>query len=343
MKHFSAALALLLILTTSVRSQTRDDCAEFKRLVNQTYSFDAAKMSAQQAQTVEKNVDQFWKVVKSRRAEFLPCLRAEVSNPKANPLFRFDGSNLLVELDPSRDSKALQIRVYLAADLDIVGAQRWLSVLSNRGIEGFDVSRAAEHWLVDPKAHYTLPEHGDFEVGVGEGALFLYGSMNEAQATPALLRLLAQKDHPAREAALWLLTSQATPQAFQALREVDGKQFSPGAQQNLKEFRTHPHLITPRTKPKTTRAEFLRAFADIVKGDTRRFSALSRKFSDGERDAAAVLKPEDLPLLRKVRRRVLAGGTPHSIGFYNDFTAIIMTLTWKPELTRPKAATSPLT
>ena len=55
---------------------------------------------------------------------------------------------------------------------------------------------------------------------------------------------------------------------------------------------------------------------------------------DGERDVVAVLKPEDLPLVRKVRRLIISGGNQHSIEYYNSFSKILMTLVWKPELVR---------
>ena len=54
----------------------------------------------------------------------------------------------------------------------------------------------------------------------------------------------------------------------------------------------------------------------------------------GERDVVEVLKPEDLPLVRKVRRRIIANGNQHSIGFYKSLTSILMTLIWKPKLTQ---------
>jgi hypothetical protein len=48
----------------------------------------------------------------------------------------------------------------------------------------------------------------------------------------------------------------------------------------------------------------------------------------------AVLKPEDLPLVRRVRRRIIANGNPHAIDFYNSFSTILMTLILKPTQTQ---------
>lgn len=50
-----------------------------------------------------------------------------------------------------------------------------------------------------------------------------------------------------------------------------------------------------------------------------------------EEEAVAVLKPEDLPLVRILRRMMIAGCNQHAIGRYNDLTALLMTLAWKRE------------
>lgn len=303
-------------------------CATFKALVKKTYNFDAARLSDRQKMAKEKVLNQFWKVVKSQKKQYLPCLRAEVQNRNANKFFRYDGVNLLNSLDPSADSKKLMIEVYLATDLDIVGPERWLVTLARLGYEGFDISRAASRWLSDPKAHYTQGMHGDFNVSDFVGALFLFGSMSEATATPALVKIVSNPRHPKREAALSILMDQATPAAFKAINALDAGTFTPRFQEIIEQYRSYPPRILPRDKPLTTRQEFLQAFQDLVQGKSARFEALS-KVEDGERDVVAVMKPEDLPLLRKVRRLYIAGANPHAISYYNSFTDIIMTMVRK--------------
>ena len=329
MKRICLLVALIACCSSLTLAQKRDSCTEFKQLVKKTYNFDESRLSLQQKLAKEKDLDKFWKTVKARRKQFSACLRAAIQDPKSNPFFRYDGSNLLVAIEPTLASKALQVRIFTDTDLDMVGARRWVSVLSLRGTEGFDISQAAERWLSDPKARYTLPGHGDFEIDTFDGALLLYGSMNEAQATPALLKILSQPNHPAREMALGLLMPQATPQALQALAKIDTTPFSTETQERLKTFLSQPRLIEPRTKPKTTRAEFLKAFQSILTGDSSQFMALVAEVEDGERDVVTVMKPQDWPLLRKVRRRFVLAGSQHSISYYNDFTAIILTLVWK--------------
>jgi hypothetical protein len=124
--------------------------------------------------------------------------------------------------------------------------------------------------------------------------------------------------------------SQATPESLQALRQINAREFSATAQKSLSALLTKPELFQPRAKPKTTRQEFVTAFENVLAGNSEAFFELTSQVPDGERDVVAVLKPEDLPLVRKVRRRIIANGNQHSIEFYNSFTQILMTLIWKP-------------
>ena len=76
------------------------------------------------------------------------------------------------------------------------------------------------------------------------------------------------------------------------------------------------------------------AFENLLLGNWDAFLNLVSQVPDGEKDVVAVLKPEDLPLVRKVRRRIIANGNQHSIEFYNSFTSILMTLISKSTLTQ---------
>lgn len=312
---------------------------EFDRLVKATYDFDVTHLSTKQKMRLEKTVGEFWTKVSKRKTEFLPYLRSalEGKSPlsgKANVFFRFDGSNLLVQLDPSQASKALQVKVYTGTDLDVVGAERWLVTLVMRGVEGHDVSAAGSRWMTDPKAHFVIPEHGDYAVDNPEGAMFLFCSMNEAQATPVLIRLANRVNFPQRELALYLLAQQLTAPAMEALKKVNTTGLSEEAKANLKELQDSPPVIEPREKPRITREEFLKAFDDIIKKkDNHRFLALVDKAEDGEHDAVAVLKPEDVPTIRQVRRYFMLYCNQHGLSYYQDFTRILWTLTQEKRVT----------
>lgn len=318
-------------------------CAKFQQDVKATYNFKPALLETE-AETIAKTaaMDRFWNMVKAKPDELLPCLRAALADPKSDPWFRFDGSNLLVLVDPSPASKAEQVRQYTTVDLGDIILEHWVSTLARRGAEGFDVSEAGARWLAYPNAKYYLPQHGGQEVDRFLGAIFIFGSMDETQATPALLKIAGSADHPGREHAISLLLMQATPEAVRGLKSVNLAGLPEGAQAVLRQHLERPMtitprenpMITPRENPKTSRAQFLKAFEDALKGDWHTFSALVSEVPDGEKDAVAVLKPEDVPLVRRVRRARIAHANPHAAEYYVSFTQILMTMIWKPEITK---------
>jgi hypothetical protein len=329
--RFGVIPLLILLAACSIRSQPAK-CDDLQRLIKETYNFKPARLSEAEHTTKSSAMDRVWDLVKQDRAALLPCLRAALADPNADAFFRFDGSNLLTSLDPSRESKVTLIHAYALVDLGDVDLRVWVTRLSRLGVEGFDVSEAADKWLRSPNLFYYLPEHGPYKVTSDNGAMFLYGSMDEAQATPALLKIVLDKSHPGRELALWALMNQATPEALRDLKQLNKTEFSGRAQSSLRALLTRPDLFQPRATPKTSRQEFLTAFEKFLAGDANPFRELVSSIPDGERDVVAVLKPADLPLLRKVRRTIIVGGNQHSIEYYNSFSKILMTLVWTPEL-----------
>jgi len=330
-----------LLVTTLVcnlplaANQRKDACGELNALIRATYTFKPSRLSAAERDAKSKALDRVWNTAKSNPSELLPCLRTALQDPAADPWFRFDGVNLLVQLDPSPASKAMQVRYFTDVDLDDVDLRYWVQTLARLGAEGYDVSASAARWLTYPKAEYWLPEHGLYRVTRSNGALYLYGSMDESQATPALFKIVSNPDHPGREDALWILMNQATPEALRLLKKVDSRGFSSQAQRSLGALLTQPVLLRSRPgKPQVSREEYLMAFRAILRGDWSAFQVLVERVPDGEKDAVAVLKPEDLPPLRQVRRLRIAHANQHAIEYYNDFSAILMALTWKPELVK---------
>jgi hypothetical protein len=333
--HRAIILTSLFLFSANVANALQSTCEGFQETIKATYNFKPSRLRTEaESNAKSAAMDRVWEMVRAKPAGLLPCLRAALADPQADPWFRFDGSNLLVSLDPSAASKAEQVRQYTAVDLDDVNLMVWVSTLAQRGAEGFDVSEAGVRWLAYPKAKYYLPQHGAREVNKFLGAIFIFGSMDEAQATPALLKIAASAGHPGRDTAISLLLMQATPEAVRGLKALDLTGLSPGAQAALREHLERPKVIAPRDKPKTTRAQFLEAFEAAGKGDWSYFSELVSEVPDGERDAVAVLKPKDVPLLRRVRRARIAHANHHAAEYYVSFTQILMTMISRPEATK---------
>jgi hypothetical protein len=334
----AACLIALAAVTLSLAPGARaaqNPCGEFDRAVKATYNFKPSRLK-DEAESDAKSaaMDRFWERVKADKASLLPCLRNALRDPQSDPWFRFDGSNLLVSLDPSPASKAEQVRQYTAADLADVNLQVWVSTLARLGAEGFDVSEAGARWLALPKAEYYLHQHGAFKVDRLLGAIFIYGGMDEAQATPALLKIADAPDHPGREIALSLLLMQATPEAFRGLKGLNPAGLSADTRAGLRRQLENPKMITPREKPKTSREQFLKAFGEAAGGRWKSFFKLVSEVPDGEKDVVAALRAEDVPLVRKVRRAMIANANPHAAEYYVSFTQILTTLIWRPEMSK---------
>lgn len=306
-------------------------CDAFQQAVKSTYNFNPARLSDSEMKDESARLDVFWNKVRQARASLLPCLRKALKEDAPGSFFAIDGSNLLVDLDPSGASKALQVRKFTDADLDGTSLEYWVATMARRGVEGFDTAAAGARWLSYPKAKYNLAMHGGFPVDSFVGAVFIFGSMDEDLATPVLLRIVNDVAHPHRVDALAILMSQATPASFQALRQVNYAGLPADAARSVRDFLDHPDLLKPRAQPKLTRAEQLIAFQGIIDGDYTAFREMVMKSPDGEVDAVATLRPEDIPLVRRARRASISRCNQHALSDYASFTKILMTMTWKPQ------------
>jgi hypothetical protein len=157
------AAVILMAAVNACAAQT--PCEEFSRMLKATYNFkpsllkDDAERSAKSAA-----MDRFWETVKSRQKEMLPCLRVALEDSKSDSWFGFDGSALLVSLDPSQESKAVQVRRHASVDLDDVDLSVWVTTLAHLGAEGLDIAEPSARWLAYKRAEYYLPLHGDYHV-----------------------------------------------------------------------------------------------------------------------------------------------------------------------------------
>jgi HEAT repeat protein len=189
-----------------------------------------------------------------------------------------------------------------------------------------DISGAAERWMRYTHASYVVPQHS-FTARRPEGAFFLYGSMDEALAAPALFKIASDPAHPQRELALSLLGKLATSEADDAFRSVDLSGFPSRVQTAARSELANRPVFKRRDPPKSTREEILAVLRSIVdQRDFGPFMELIDKVPDGERDVVTVMKPADLLLIRKARRAMAASGNPHLMGNYPFFTGIIWTL-----------------
>jgi len=327
---FSSAAATTGSLAEPNETIAPGQCDAFQQTVKSTYNFNPARLSDMEMKDESARLDVFWNNVRQAPA-LLPCLRKALKEDAPGSFFAIDGSNLLVDIDPSGASKALQVRKFADADLDGTSLEFWVATMARRGVEGFDTSAAGARWLSYPKAKYNLAMHGGFPVDSFIGAVFIFGSMDEELATPVLLKFVNDVAHPHRVDALAILMSQATPASMEALRQVNFAGLPADAARSVRDLLEHPDLLKPRAQPKLTRAEQLKAFQGIIDGDYTAFREMVMKAPDGEVDAVATLRPEDVPLVRRARRASISRCNQHALSDYASFTKILMAMTWRPE------------
>ena len=309
------------------------DCSQFQNAIDKTYDFEPSKLTPAQKTAKSKEMDAVWEKVKADPKNLAPCLKAALESPTANSFFKFDGSTLLFDVNKSDETKKILIKSYADTDLIDVDLRTWIAYIARFGLDGFDTSAAGETWLNEPNPFYYLPEHGTLKVDKEIGALVIYGSMDEGFATPSLAKLAAGTDRVKREIAVRLLVDQATPESFRLLRNLDQKGLSDDARNRVNTLLTKPNLLVPREgKPKISREQYLEAFQQLVDGKGELFMKLASDVSDGEKDAIAVLKKEDIPLVRKARRFWASTGTPHAPEWYKSFTLILMAMVWDRQL-----------
>jgi hypothetical protein len=309
-------------------------CAELDEQLKRTYGFRPSQLGPEARELKSEQMDAVWDVVQADPGTLAPCLKAALARTTDDTWFLFDGSQLLASVEQSREAKTFLLDALSRVSLDDVDLRAWVAAASALGMDGLDTSKLGRQWLSYPRAEYFLPEHGDYRVDRGNAAMFIFGTLDERYATPMLTEIARDGDGEAKAIATWLLMSQATPEALRALRSLNTRGLSAGAAASVKALRTQPTLIIPRHPPKTSREEFLSAFAALLAGDETPFNRLVETVPDGERDLVAVATPADLDVIRKVRRYYIARNTQHAIEYYNQFSQILMTLVWTPTLVK---------
>lgn len=323
-------VGFILTLIGSLTFVSAETCDDLNALVAKTYGFKPSKLTSEQINAKSNELDVVWNTVKSDKDRYVPCLRTLTVKRVDDKFFRFNASNLLVDLDPTEESKRFLLQAYAEVDLADINVRFWIPYVVTYGFQGMDTSGAGENWLRYPDPKYYLPQHGTLAVDKAKGAVIIFGSMEEAFATPTLMRIAGERDHPGRDLAALVLTKQFTTDSIKALKNLDQVGLASSTKLAIESALSKPKLIAKREgNPLTSREEYLVALKELGAGNAARFMEIVSKVPDGEKDAVAVLKPEDVPMLRKARRFFASTGTPHAPEWYQSFTDIIATLIWK--------------
>jgi hypothetical protein len=298
-----------------------DRCEQFTALVRKTYDFVPVEIPDERRKALFAAMDEVWNMAKSAPAVFTPCLRGLLEAPDAQAWFRCDGSSLLVELDPSRASLELKARLWSHTSIEIVDLEPWTWTIATLGAQDLDVSAAGEAWLRERTKTFTVAQHA-LTVGSLAGALFAFGSMDEALSEPVLVRIAADASHPGRGDAVQILAMLATAPALADLRALDLAWMPARDREGIQVVCGTDAILKPRASG-PARKKIVDALQAFVDGDPEDLHTLQVEREHWYEELVHALREEDLPLLRRVRRLRLAALSDEALTDYVQYGNVL--------------------
>jgi hypothetical protein len=309
-----------------------DACEAFRKRIREIYDFKPSTIPRAQLPAKGAAEDALWRDVREHQGERVPCLRAALDDPNANPWFLVDGSELLVRVAPSREAKERMIRLWAGADLADVPGERYVRSLSMLDAEGLDVCAPERHWF-SSNARFVLRRNSS-SGDTFDGAVSLYGSMDEGIATPALAKLVGDSQFRDHDGALVLLALQMTPESIALVRGVDLSKEPADVREAVRGYLSRLDPPDAEAKPAFTRDAALAAFERCLAGDSKPIEALKPAGDEYAQTLSLVLEAKDVPTLRSVRRRRVALADDSSVEEYVNGAVVLQRLLWKFELVK---------
>ena len=207
------------------QSQTPPDppstCETLRAAKAKTYGYHIAQLSEPQIEAKGKELDTFWKQVEAAGPQGVTCIRDLLAEEKTDHVFQFDAASMLFPADQSPQTLLLIRNTLEQTDFQDSDPANYLSLAMELGQSGLDIRPLAAKLLFFPNATIHISEHA-LDLDSDTAALFLYGSIDPAQATASLINLLQASQPIVREAAAHLLAEQMTEDSFRALGKWDG-------------------------------------------------------------------------------------------------------------------------
>lgn len=334
-------------------------CADLRAQKEKVYGFHLAQLTETQIDTKSKEIDAYWKQLQSAGPVGVSCLKEMLASEKTNHLFQFDAASFLFQLDKSPESLNLAKDAIVQTDFQETDPANYLSLALELGQHGAEIQSLAAKLLLFPNAVIHISEHS-LDLDSDTAALFLYGSMDPAKATKALLGQLQAQEPFVRAAAAHLLAEQMTEEAFRTLSTWSGlaevkEDYRHNDIQAVMKFQA----VDPAelANPKWTREQVLQIIAglphtrqefdDVMSTKGAEFDRqmrekkptqeeLSKAVAESEpiygiadhtafqNSAVATLKAEDFDTIRRARQKALFNVSDESLSEYLAYTQIMI-------------------
>jgi hypothetical protein len=355
----AVACALSFVATSVCAARVPPTCADLRAAKSKVYGFHLAQLDEAHLDAKTKELDAFWKQVEAAGPEGVTCIRTLLSEEKNDHIFQVDAATMLFPADPSPETRNLIRDSLLQADFQESDPANYLVLAFALGQAGTDVSSLAHKLLLYPDAVIHISEHA-LDLDSDTAALFLYGSMEPAQASQALAKLLDAPEPFVRSAAAHLLAEQMTDESFRALSKWDG---FPKVQEDFRRndieavMKYKPLNASGYANPKFTREQVLQTIAGLPHTQKEFDEVMSTKGASFDQEmrqkkltqaqitqvvaeslpiygvagrtafqtaAIATLTPEDFAVIREARHKSLYNVSDESLAEYFAYTQIML-------------------
>jgi len=191
-------------------------CADLRAQKEKVYGFHLTQLNEAQIDAKSKEIDAYWKQLQSAGPDGASCLKEMLLAEKTDHIFQFDAASFLFQLDKSPESLTLVKDAIVQTDFQETDPANYLSLALEVGQRGVNIQSLAARLLLFPNAIIHISEHS-LDLDSDTAALFLYGSMDSAKASKALIAQLQAQEPFVRAAAAHLLAEEMTEEALRTL------------------------------------------------------------------------------------------------------------------------------
>ena len=356
----TSILVVLCVAVSAVQAADKPPtCADLRAEKSKTYGFHLTQLNEAQLDAKTKEIDAFWKQVQAAGPEGLTCIRSLLAEETTDHIFQVDASTMLFPADPSPEARNLIRDSIAQADFQESDPANYLVLALALGQDGVDIRPLASKLLLYPNAVIHISEH-DLDLDSDTSALFLYGSMDPAQASNALAALLDAPQPFVRSAAAHLLAEQMTDESFRTLSKWNGfpKIEEDFRRNDIEAVMRYKSLNSADyARPKFTRQQVLQTIASLphtqkefddvmaTKGaafdkQMRDQKATQQQLAQAVADslpiygiadhtafiasAVATLQPDDFATIREARRKALYNVSDEALNEYLAYTQIMI-------------------